>query len=341
MPTVTDVRTIVGRVAARTAAYPWKRWGFGEAVALLGLVAASRATGETQHRDFVERWLDDWWTSLGRDLTFKDHLTPGVALLLLAREDDRWLVPAGALGDLFTRFPSVGGLAIHRPDLHGWSSHVWVDCLYTDGPFLALLGRLTGNRAWQDLACAQALAYVGALWDEATGLFFHGFDAASGRPNAIRWGRGNGWALLGLIDLLRFLDQAHPSRPRLVDVVREQINALVALQHASGHWHTVLDHEDAYLESSVAAMMAWALPQAVHLRLAGSWVLAAASRALDAALACTDENGNLKGVSEATPAGGLATYLSRSTGVFPWGQGPLLLALADHIAPDCLWKGLP
>ncbi len=341
MRTATDLRKVVGRVADRTAAYSWKCWGFGEAVTMLGLLTASQITGDAKYRDLVGRSFDRWWASAGDELTFKDHVTPGVALLLLARDDDRWLAAARALGSLFKRFPARRGLAIHRPDLDGWSSHVWVDCLYTDGPFLALLGRITGDATWRDLACAHTLAYIDVLWDEPSGLFFHGFDASTGRANAIRWGRGNGWALLGLVDLLRVLDQDHPSRSRLVDIVRRQIDALVNLQDHSGHWHTVLDRPDSYLESSVAAMMACAFPQAVRLGLVSDAALDAASRAFDAAVRATDDAGDLTGVSEATPAGDLATYLSRPTGVFPWGQGPLLLALADQVVPDCLWEGWP
>jgi hypothetical protein len=32
-------------------------------------------------------------------------------------------------------------------------------------------------------------------------------------------------------------------------------------------------------------------------------------------------------VSEATPVGDVRTYASRRTGVYPWDQGPLLLAM--------------
>jgi unsaturated rhamnogalacturonyl hydrolase len=144
-----------------------------------------------------------------------------------------------------------------------------------------------------------------------------------------------------LIDLLRFLQPDHPSRPHLAAVVHRQVDALARLQDASGHWHTVLDHPETYLEHSVAAMMAWAIPQAVRLGLVSDSTLDVAARAFEATLAATDDIGNLTGVSEATPAGDLATYAAQPTGVFPWGQGPWLLALADRLAPDLIWEGLP
>lgn len=328
-------------VADRTAAYPYKCWGFGEAIAMLGLLAASRVTGDDRYRRVVEASFDRWWTATGGHLAFRDHVTPGVPLLMLAREEARWMDVAFELGALFRRFPRRRGVAIHRPDLRDWDAHIWVDCLYTDGPFLALLGRITGDPAWQDLTCAQTMAYIGVLCDPSTGLFFHGDNGDTEHANAIRWGRGNGWAFLGLIDLLRFLPLDHPSRPRLTAVVRRQVDALARLQDANGHWHTVLDRPDTSFEHSVAAIMAWGIPQAVRLGLAPEALLDVAARAFDAALAATDEDGNLTGVSEATPASDLDTYATRPTGVYPWGQGPWLLALADRLAPDQVWEGLP
>jgi rhamnogalacturonyl hydrolase YesR len=37
-------------------------------------------------------------------------------------------------------------------------------------------------------------------------------------------------------------------------------------------------------------------------------------------------------VSDATPVGARAVYATRPFGVFPWGQGPLLLALCQESA---------
>ncbi len=327
------------RVADRTAELSFTCWGFGEGIAMLGLLAAARACRNRRYRDIVEALFIRWWK--GRDLEFKDHVAPGVPLLHLALEDVRWMSAALALGSLFKQFPRRHSVPVHRPDLEGWASHIWVDCMYTDGPFLALLARATGTRAWEDLACRDTLAYIDVLWDAQSSLFFHGYDTATGRANEVRWGRGNGWALLGLVDLLRFLPPDNPARAQPATVVRRQVESLAALQDGSGHWHTVLDDPRAYLETSVAAMTAWAIPQAVRLGLIADAFLATAAGAFEAAWSSTDAGGNLAGVSEATPAGDRSTYTTRPTGVYPWGQGAWLLALADRVDPDGVWEGLP
>lgn len=312
---------------------------------MLGLLAASRATEDDRYRRAVVAEFDRWWDARRGTLEFADHVTPGLPLLSLARRDRRWTPAAAALGQLFLRLPVLHGVPVHRPDLDRFRSHVWVDCLYTDGPFLALLGTETGDDRWQDLACGQTRAYLEVLWDVSSGLFCHGYDAETRRVNAVHWGRGNGWALMGLVDLLRFLSPDHGFRRRVAGVIGRQVEAMLPLQDAGGHWHTVVDQPETYLESSIAAMMAWAIPQAVRLGAVPEALreaaLGAAARARAAMLAVTDPEGNLTGVSEATPAGDLAIYATRPTGVFPWGQGPLLLALADEIVPDSVWEVVP
>jgi len=332
-----QLKQLLDRVARQTQAYPFKAWGFGEAIAMLGLLAAARVTGDNRHRAFVGAQFDRWRAARQDRLDFVDHVTPGVPLLFLARDDSRWMPAAMAVGRLFAAFPRPSGIPVHRPDLDLWASHVWVDCLYTDGAFLALLARMTGDHAWEDLACEQTHAYMRVLWDEPRGLFVHGFDVATGRANTVHWGRGNGWAMLGLLDFLRVLRRDHPAWAPLASIVRRQITEMVSLQDRSGHWHTVLDQAQTYLEPSVAAMMAYALPAAVRLSLAAPSAGTAGAQAFHAALAAVDASGALAGVSEATPAGDVSTYATRPTGVYPWGQGPLLLAIADRLVPDCLW----
>jgi unsaturated rhamnogalacturonyl hydrolase len=55
-------------------------------------------------------------------------------------------------------------------------------------------------------------------------------------------------------------------------------------------------------------------------------------RARAAVLDHVSEDGALALVSDATPIGELRMYVTRPFGIFPWGQGPLLLMLAG--APE-------
>ncbi len=64
--------------------------------------------------------------------------------------------------------------------------------------------------------------------------------------------------------------------------------------------------------------------KAAGLRLSDA-IENAVRAALEAVRLQVSGNGALGLVSEATPVGQFSTYATRPFGVFPWGQGPLLL----------------
>jgi len=95
----------------------------------------------------------------------------------------------------------------------------------------------------------------------------------------------------------------------------------------------VLDEPSTYLESTLAAMAAYALREGfVHGVLDEATHGAMERRARAAMHGQVAPDGSLMLVSDATPIGALATYATRPFGVFPWGQGPLLLALCQEFA---------
>ncbi len=100
-------------------------------------------------------------------------------------------------------------------------------------------------------------------------------------------------------------------------------------QDAGGLWHTVIN-ADTYLESTLAAMVAYAATKAFDAGCLDPAEFGGmeqkARRAVTELIAA---DGSLERVSEATPVSEFRMYATRPFGVFPWGQGPLLLMLSQ------------
>ena len=319
-------------------AYPYRVWGFGEDIALRALLDVAELTGDPRPAAFVAE-LVGGWSRARPALTPADHVAPGVPLLELFERggEDHLLGTALALGRLLAGFPRVDGVAVHRGDLAGWTTTVWVDCTALDGPFLARLGRVTGDGAWSALAVDQLAAYARVLRDPGSGLWLHGYDVATRRASDHRWARGNGWALHGLVDTLAELPPHHPARSDLLALLEPLLAALAAHQDGSGLWRTLLDDPASPLERSTAPLFASAALKARRLGLVpasqAAAVAAMIDRAVAASLEVTGDDGALQ-VSSATPVGDRATYVERTAGVYPWGQGPLLLTLIERRRPS-------
>lgn len=328
---------LLRRLASRTMRYDFSVWFWGDAIAADGLLDAAELLGEPHPRGFVlgfaERWLRSppGWT---------DYLAPGAALLRLQAETGRSDLLDGAhrLARWYTQTVprGVSGLHYFRPDLPQFRTTVLVDSLYHVPPFFSRLALATGEAHYHDTALEIWNGHANALTSTRGPLLCHNFDAGSGRHRGYGWGRGNGWALLGLLDVLELLPAGHPGRAAALRRFRDLCAAVVALQDKSGFWRTLLADREAYLESSTAGFYGAVFTKAVRLGLLDESYAAAAARAWRAMLSRVDAEGALFGVSGVTsasnaPSEDLALYTSMPTEANVWGQGCALRFTAERM----------
>jgi unsaturated rhamnogalacturonyl hydrolase len=318
--------------AAASVAMRWnyRVWGFGEAIALRGLLQASDLLNDPAPFGFVYGILRSW---LGKGVarSNEDHVGAGRELLALYRrtQDEQFLDAARKLAALNASFPTgANGERYHRGDTPGWRWQLWVDCMDVDGPFLAALAHATGDDRYFDQAVSELLGYARTLQTDG-GPLFHGFERYCGR-NGELWARGNGWALMGLVDTLILLPRSHRAWNELQQRTIALADALADSQDASGMWHTVINDTDTYLESTLATMAAYALHEAFKHGVLETSRYEEMERKARSAMHDHVKDGTLLLVSDATPVGARAVYATRPFGTFPWGQGPLLLALCQE-----------
>ncbi|HWB90598.1 MAG TPA: alginate lyase family protein, partial [Puia sp.] len=144
------------------------------------------------------------------------------------------------------RFPD-GTLARNNPR----KMTLWADDLYMSVPFLARMGKTTGDAAYLDFAIRQVEAFNHYIYDSATGLYFHAYYNDENMNGVAHWGRCNGWVALAQTALLDVLPAGHPKREELRKMLLRQIQGFARYQDSSGMWHQILDKSDSYLESSV------------------------------------------------------------------------------------------
>ncbi len=149
-----------------------------------------------------------------------------------------------------------------RPKPH--PNTVWADDLYMSVPFLARMGKLTGDQAFFDEAAQQVILFNKYLFDEKTGLMWHCYYGDLKINGGTFWGRCNGWMMMATADLLRWMPQDHPEREHIISILFRQILNTAQYQSQSGLWHQVLDKEDSYLETSCTAMFTYAVALAVN-----------------------------------------------------------------------------
>jgi unsaturated rhamnogalacturonyl hydrolase len=141
---------------------------------------------------------------------------------------------------------------------------LWADDLYMSVPYLARMGKLTGDNKYFDFAIKQVESFNNYLYHDANGLFYHCYYNDENMNGVAHWGRCNGWLALAQVELLNNLPANHPKRAALVKLLLRQIVGFSRYQDTSGIWHQVLDKPASYPESSVTAMFVYAVAKSVN-----------------------------------------------------------------------------
>lgn len=177
----------------------------------------------------------------------------------------------------------------------------WTDDMFMASAILARTASMPGRAGDLDRAAQLLIAYAGRL-QQPDGLFHHATDG----PAA--WGRGNGFAALGLMETLTAMPANHPSRAALLEIFKKQMRGLATWQAPDGTWREIIDRPGAYREESATAMILTAMARGVRLGWLDRSFTPPVDRAWLALLAHVTEEGGLVDVCSGTGAGPTARY---------------------------------
>lgn len=315
-------------VAKTVFDYKPKYWGFGEAIAFDGLLDTADLLGNEQYLERILQHYQFWWSNRNGTLPYADHVIPSFTLGQLV---ERGKLPKEMVDRLLELFISYDQWEppVHRPDNHPWHHHLWVDCMYTDGRFFSW-AQNQGYKEAGELLEKHFFGHLTSLYDSENQLFSHGFEVDVKEANRIFWGRGNAWALYGLLETYEWLP-GQKEKEHVRSIFKECLAKVMSFyNHKEKGWHTVLDHPETYIENSLPALYAGIVYKGYRLGICPYEHFVQVDESLDNILAFISDKGELTGVSQATPVGDIANYNNQPTGTYIWGQGALLRALIER-----------
>ncbi|HEY4414307.1 MAG TPA: glycoside hydrolase family 88 protein [Verrucomicrobiae bacterium] len=179
---------------------------------------------------------------------------------------------------------------------------LWPDDLYMGGVFLVRYGIYTHEQKYIDDAANQII-HQAAVEADADGLWFHGYFTAEKKHAPFKWGRGNGWVTVTMVETLAAMPENDPLRPQVLDILRRQIDGLKKVQAPGGMWRQVLDKPELWDETSCTAMFAYGIASAVNHGWIDATNMAVARKAFAAIAKNVTAEGVVKGTCEGTNIG--------------------------------------
>lgn len=127
----------------------------------------------------------------------------------------------------------------------------WIDDMWMIGSLQVQAYRATGKMVYLERAALELDTYVQKL-QQPNGLFFHGENAH------FFWGRGNGWVAVALAEILSELPENNSHYHSLLNGYKKMMKALLSYQAEDGMWRQLIDHPEAWKETSSTAMFGYA-----------------------------------------------------------------------------------
>lgn len=234
---------------------------------------------ELSEKEDCDSTYYEWLLRIGRRNHFQvgkwmyhaDFIAVGQPFIDLYRKygNKKMVAPVMARANWVVENPAETTLELdykHLETLDRWS---WCDALFMAPPVYAKLYALTGDPKYLDFLNREYKATYDYLFDKDEKLFYRdrryfGKQEANGKK--VFWGRGNGWVLGGLTEILQALPAEEPSRKFYQDLFVTLATRVAGLQSADGYWHASLLDPASYPspETSATGFIVYALAYGVN-----------------------------------------------------------------------------
>lgn len=315
-------------------------WDWPQGVGLYGLSSYNKHVNY-RYEDYITNWyqthMEDGITNRNINttaplLTLVDYMDEDEEISKFCVDWAWWLVnelPKTKQGCFQHVTSDVSG--------DGWilnEDQIWIDTIFMSVLFLNKVGNKIGEQKFIDEGKYQVLQHIKYLVEKDNDLFHHGYTfKEENNFGEVFWCRGNSWFTYGIIDYLEMLEDADEGFKRYVlQVYKNQVNALVKLQDEGGLWHTVLDDNESYVEVSGSACIVAGILKGIRLGILDESYYPYCEKAIEAIINEIANDGTVLSVSGGTGIGlNKQHYKDIIITPIAYGQSLVIIALSEYL----------
>ena len=318
------------------------RWNYPLGVTMYGLLHTAVAIGSEDIKNYIKDhvqlcidtleyalWDKEQYggaTSIHNLLTSIDSLDDCGSFASMMLEVNKYLglrdvkKVADYVGDYIYNHQSrlEDGTFFRKEMMHHFHNMtMWADDLYMSVPFLVRYSQFTGDQKYLDDAANQFFGFKKRLFMPEEKIMSHVYDFKYDSKTNVPWGRGNGWVVFSMTELLEVLPKDHPKRNDLIEFLNTLCEGYLALQDDEGMWHQVLNDHESYPETSCTSMFIYAFSRGIRfgwLKNPEKYVKAIYKAWKGISKTSVDSNGNVYGVCRGSEFSFIADYYKYELG---------------------------
>lgn len=243
--------------------------GWRNGVLYNGMLDWADLSGDDKYFRYLENIFDKEYWQVGNRMYNADDICVAQAYLdMYSRNKKEYmLIPTLARGEWVINHQPKGNVDITKGHSDRWW---WCDALYMAPAVYSRLYALTGNKAFMEFADREFKVTYDHLYDKEEKLFYRDakyFGKKEANGEKVFWGRGNGWVMGGLVELLKTLPENDKRfRPFYVNLFKEMSNRVAELQCEDGFWRASLLDPVTYSdpETSSTGLFVYALAYGIN-----------------------------------------------------------------------------
>lgn len=275
-----EIKEIMGRVADWQIANPPKGnehddISWTNAALYMGMIdwaeLKEKEDGDPQYYEWLKKIGRKNFWQVGKYMYHADFIAVSQVYIDMYRKygDRNMILPTLARTEFVINHPSDSNLELdyrNMATLERWS---WCDALFMAPPVYAKMYMLTKDKRYIDFLNREYKATYDYLYDKEEKLFYRDrryFEKKEANGKKVFWGRGNGWVLGGLVEILQELPKGNMYRDFYENLFVELAYRMAELQSKDGYWHASLLDPDSYPspETSSTGFVVYALAYGVN-----------------------------------------------------------------------------
>ena len=234
---------------------------------ILSMFAGIQAAAQSKD----EEWINDVKSYLAK---YPDHFDDPDVYFVGSFDNYRigglgkgWAVMHGIFDEDKERIREYAELTMNAPHSYdGIICHpknhdkIWVDVVFAVTPFMLYAGLILNEEKYINYAAEQCFKMYDVFMDKSNGLLHQtrGFLEDITQVSYDHWSRGNGWGILGMTELVRYLPKDSKYYAEAVERFRAHCDALLKCQNYRGLWRQEVCEPLAWEEASGTGIFLYA-----------------------------------------------------------------------------------
>ncbi len=212
----------------------------------MGMFDWAELSGDNQYFDWLKKTFNRQYWQVADRMYHADDVCVSQTYIDMYNKfgEEKMIIPTLARIDWVIDHPSLGSMNIDYSKPSTYERWSWCDALYMAPAVYTRLYSFTGNEKYMQFADKEFKATYFHLFDKDENLFYRDsryFGKEEANSKKVFWGRGNGWVIGGLAEILKTIPTSDTKyRPFYEELFIKLATRLIELQSADGFWHASL-----------------------------------------------------------------------------------------------------